>query len=248
MENYIIDNSILESKDEKEFNDRKEIFKKIYDAMNSEIIMKESLSCIRLNNNGANIIQFPLMDKPNHYRTINMNIQTIRIIAEEMIDFNNQDKINVKLMHLGERIAYEFNSSILKAIVNYSDRKNDIIVDNNISMQNNLIECSDKIKSAKYSPNKIIMFSNTPNEQLHGICPAIKLKYRNDQFCYDNLDNKYPLLMIYDYEKAGIIGMSNLVLRHFGEKIIENLDVMQAYLRFGISIINPEAISVLLDS
>ena len=250
MNKYNIDDKILEQEDEKEFGDRKKIFKKIYDAMDSEIIMKESLPCIKLNDNRANIIQFPVMDKLNHYRTVNMNIQTIRInsgISKKMMEINDQDKINSRLIHLGERVAYEFNSAILKAIVNYSDRKNDITIGNNILMQDDLIECSNKIKSAEYSPTEIIMFSNTSNEQFHGICAAIRLKYRSDQFCYDNLNNKHPTLMIYDYEKAGIIGIGSLTLKYFEEKIIENLNTMQACLRFGISILNPDAISVLIS-
>ena len=48
MNKYNIDDKILEQEDEKEFGDRKKIFKKIYDAMDSEIIMKESLPCIKL--------------------------------------------------------------------------------------------------------------------------------------------------------------------------------------------------------
>ena len=250
MEKYIIDNRILEQEDERELSDRKEVFKTIYITMESEIIMKESLPLYKLRNNSPNIIRFPVEKYIFDNGYVDMNVQTVNInsgLTKELIDLNGKDIIDLKLIHMGEKIAFEFNIEILKAIVNIADRQNDITIDNDILTQIDLDKCKDRIKLNGNFPNEIIMYSNTENENIHDICKAIKLKYRNDQFYYDDLDGKYPILIVCDYEKAGVIGMSSLILRNFGEKILENLDTLQAYLRFGVSILDPKAISVLLN-
>ena len=253
IKQHMIDNAILDLGDEKEFYNRRKVFKKVYDAMESEMIMKDSLEYYRLNNTNVNTMRFSVMGEMNDYRYVDMNIQTLRFdsgISKRMMELNNKDGIDLTLINLGKRIAHEFNSVALMSIVDNSDRENDIIIDDNISMQNNLDKCITKTKLAGYSPNEIIMYPNITSEYLWDpdILKIIKLKYVNNQFCHYALDGKYPILIVCDYEKAGMIGMKGLTIRNFGEKILENLDTMQADLGFGISIIDPKAISVLLTN
>ena len=241
----MIDDRILEQGDEREFLNRRKVFGIIYDAMESEMIMKESLPICKLKNDNPSTIRFPIMGSECSYDYIEMKVRTIKFdsgLSKDLIDLDGKDIIDIKLKRMGKKIAYEFNVEILKTIVNLADRDNDVIIDNVNLTQNDLNKSINKCNS-----NEIIMYSNTENENIHGMYEAIKLGYRNDQFCYYGLSDKYPILITLNYEKAGLIGMSSLMLECSGDKILENLDTLQASLRFGVSIFDPKAISVLLD-
>ena len=130
-----------------------EVFKKISDAMDFEMTMKESLPFFRLRNDGPMTVRFPTEGNMNSYGYFDMEIKTIRInsgITEEMIELNKKDIINFKFKRIGEKIAYEFNKAIIEALVNSADMENDIIADGNILNQFDLIRCRNKIKLAYY--------------------------------------------------------------------------------------------------
>ena len=58
----MIDDRILEQWNEIEFLNRRTIFKTIYDAMELEMIMKDSLLIYELKNNSSSIVRFPIMN------------------------------------------------------------------------------------------------------------------------------------------------------------------------------------------